>query len=146
MTKLFKWIFIKAWPVFSLIPIIAIHFLLLNTECFNNNYLCYNYAEVNEFVSLLMQLTGGLLILISINSNIGLFKNNTLLGLISGWYKQRPWKKQECKNINGSASIVLPPIEISGRGYVVPTTLEEKIELLETKISWLNDDVKRNKK
>ena len=146
MIKLLNWVFIKAWPVFSLIPIILIHFLLLNTECINNEYLCYNHSEINELVSLLMQLTGGLLILISIDSNIGLFKNNTLLGLNSGWYKQRSWKKPEFKSVSATGSIMLPPIQVSGRGHIVPTTLEEKVELLETKINWLNDDINKNKK
>lgn len=146
MIKLLKWIFIKAWPVVSLISIIAIHFLLLNMECISKDYLCYNNSEINKLVSLLMQLSGGLLILISIDSNIGLFKNSSLLDGIFDWYEQRPWKKHEFKNASASVSITIPPIEFSGRGHIVPTTLEAKVELLETKINWLNEDINKNKK
>ena len=42
-----------------------------------------------------MQLSGGLLILISIDSNIELFKGNSLVGMVKSWYAKRPWKKQE---------------------------------------------------
>ncbi len=146
MIKLLKWIFIKAWPIVALIPIIAIHFLLLNMECFSKEYLCYNNSEINKLVSLLMQLSGGLLILISIDSNIGLFKNSSLLGGIFDWYEQRPWRKHESKNASASVSLTLPPLEFSARGHIVPTTLEAKVELLETKISWLNEDINKNKK
>lgn len=94
-----------------------------------------------------MQLSGGLLILISIDSNIELFKGNSLVGMVKSWYAKRPWKKQEKpKVIEASLSVTLPGLQANARGYQEPTTIEGKIELLQTKIDWINEDIKKNQK
>lgn len=147
MVNFLKWIFIKAWPVFMFIPILAIHLLLMFSPCFNSDVLCYDNSQINKFISFLMQLSGGLLILISIDSNIELFKNNSLVGMIKSWYEIRPWKKQENpKGVEGNISLTILEPQFNVRGYQQQSTIEGKLELLQTKIDWLNEDVKKNQK
>jgi hypothetical protein len=115
--------------------------------CIDNDFLCYDNSQVNKLISFLMQLSGGLLILISIDSNIELFKSNSLVGMAKSWYEKRPWKKsEEPKNVEASISITLPSIQLNARGHQVPTTTEGKLELLQTKIDWINEDIKKNQK
>lgn len=143
--KLFKWMLFKPWPITIFLPILIVHLLLVFTPCLSNEYLCYGNSKINQLVALCMQLLGGLLILISIDSNIGLFKNKNIFGLVSEWYQQRPWKRQERKNVEVSINVTLPAFQVNARGHKVPETLEEKVELLEKKIEWLNQDFKENK-
>jgi hypothetical protein len=147
MVNFLKWIFVKAWPIFAFIPILFIHLLFMYAPCIDNDFLRYDNSQVNKLISFLMQLSGGLLILISIDSNIELFKSNSLVGMAKSWYEKRPWKKpEEPKNVEASISITLPPIQFNARGYQVPTTTEGKLELLQTKIDWINEDIKKNQK
>ena len=147
MVNFLKWIFIKAWPVFAFIPILSIHFLFMYTPCINSDFLCYDNAQINKSISFLMQLSGGLLILISIDSNIELFKSNSLVGMVRSWYEKRPWEKpEEPKSVEASISITLPAVQVNARGYQVPTTTEGKLELLQKKIDWINEDIKKNQK
>jgi hypothetical protein len=147
MVNFFKWIFIQAWPVFAFIPILSIHLLLACTPCLNNDFLCFNNVEINKTISFIMQLSGGLLILISIDSNIELFKSNSLVGMVKSWYGKRPWKKLEKpKGVEASISITLPAMQCNARGYQEPTTIEGKLDLLQTRIDWINEDIKNNQK
>ena len=117
------------------------------SPCFNIDFLCYDNSQINKTIAFIMQLSGGLLILVSIDSNIELFKNNSLLGMVKSWYKKRPWKKQEKpKGVEGSLSITLPGLQVNARGYQQPNTIEGKLELLQTKIDWINEDIKKNQK
>jgi hypothetical protein len=145
MVNFFIWVFIKAWPVFSFVLILLIHILFMYLPCLNSEFFCYDNSQINKVIAFSMQLFGGLLILFSIDSNIELFKNNSLLGMVKSWYGQRPWKALEApRGVEGSVSITLPPIEFSGRGHAGPTTLEGKLDLLEKKIDWINEDIKKN--
>lgn len=147
MVNFLKWIFIKAWPVFAFIPILFIHLLLMFSPCFSSEFLCYDNSHINKSIAFVMQLSGGLLILISIDSKIELFKNNSLIGMVKSWYEKRPWKKQEKpKGAESSISITMPSLQVNARGYQEPNTLEGKLELLQTKIDWINEDIKKNKK
>lgn len=108
--------------------------------------MCYGNPEINEIIALTMQLTGALLIIISIDSNIGLLKNNTLWGLVTTWYRQRPWLKTEKKSVEASINVTVSGMEANARGHKTPETLEEKIEVMEKKLEWLNEDFTKNKK
>ena len=50
------------------------------------------------------------------------------------------------KVIEASLSVTLPGLQANARGYQEPTTIEGKIELLQTKIDWINEDIKKNQK
>jgi len=147
MVNFFKWIFVQAWPVFAFIPILLLHLLLAYTPCFNNDFLCFVNPEINKAISFVMQLSGGLLILISIDSNIELFKSNSLIGMVKLWYGKRPWKKpEEPKSVEASISITLPAMQCNTRGYQEPTTTDEKLDLLQKRIDWINEDIEKNQK
>ena len=141
MERLIKWFF-RAWPVLWLIPLATGHYLLINLPCFSSSFLCVNNAEVNKLISLILQILGGILILHSIDSNISLFKNKTIFSLIIGWFKAFPFIKREPIRIQagvGEIKYEAHPAKIRlGRSS---ETLEEKIENLEQKISWLKEDL-----
>jgi len=92
--------------------------------------------------ALILQVLGGCLVLHSIDSNIGLFRNENLKTLTLAWFKSFPFIKRK--------PIVIRPIIAESRTEAYPVkirlekktdTLEEKIEALEERLNWLKEDL-----
>src|SRR3569623_26407 len=73
-----EWL-IRAWPVLALFPVFAIHLLALRQ-------FPEQASLVHKVAGMLLQLTGGLLILYSINDNLGLFRQKSLCTIIRDWF------------------------------------------------------------
>jgi hypothetical protein len=78
---------------------------------------------------------GGLLILYSINDNLGLFRRQSLLAATIGWFKSFPMRgKNITIQLSGVAAATLAgSASVSARKS--PTTLEERIEYLESTLA-----------
>ncbi|AEP29104.1 hypothetical protein [Brumicola nitratireducens] len=154
MIRLLKWIS-RAWPVLGILPLFLVHYLFLVLPCidsiFGVNIICIANNEINKVFALILQVLGGFLVLHSIDSNIGLFRNKNLKSLTLAWFKSFPFIKRK--------PLVIRPITAECRSEVHPIkiklgrkadTLEEKIEALEEKLNWLKedfqDDIKHLKK
>jgi len=125
----------QAWPFFLLLPLILAHYLLLTLPCLSNEFLCYSNASINKSISFILQLLGGLLIVYSIDSNMGLFKNRSLISLGLAWVKRFPGRKPkhiQLKTVVCEQRTEVSPVSITT--YKTPKTLEEKIDDLYKKL------------
>lgn len=120
--KLIRWL-ARAWPFVMLILIASIHYNIINFIPHKN------IEMVNKAISAVTQIFGGIIVLISINSNLGLFQSNNLLTLLKNWLKSFPYFKNH-QVITCSVNMNAPASSNSGEGHVeqLCNTLEEKVE------------------
>ena len=85
----------RAWPVLAFVPVGLVHGFAI--EAFRPNT-----VVVNRIVGVILQIVGGLIVLYSVNDNLGLFKSQSLCSTIADWFKAFP--------------IVREPIALSGSG------------------------------
>ena len=145
MIRLVKWIS-RAWSVLGILPLFLVHYLFLVLPCidsiFGISIGCITNEEINKVFALVLQVLGGFLVLHSIDSNIGLFRNKSLKSLILAWFKSFPFIKRKpilVKPITAECRTEAPPAKI--RLGKKADTLEEKIEALEERLNWLKEDL-----
>lgn len=121
-----KWI-LRPWPVLTsvLIVILVPKFIIL----FENNL-----ENVKNYVGLGFQIIGSLLVVISINKDIGTFKNENIILIIKNWFMAFPLKKKRKKIIQGSLNITLDGATLNARGKTGYASVEEHLEELEKRI------------
>lgn len=133
LKRLLFWL-MRAWPV--LVPA-----LLLLVHWHIRPYLGSDLTDFNKAISLALQILGGLLVIYSIDSDIGVVNNTSLKSVFIDYLKRCPLISKPVTL--GGVSSTLPAFFESGkmRTYSTPKTLEEKFELLEKKICWLREDM-----
>jgi len=128
---------LRAWPVLALLPAFVAHWLALGA-------FPASAAMVNKIVGMTLQLVGGLVILYSINDNLGLFRKQSLLVTVVQWFRSFPLVRKSvtiqlsgvaAAGITGSASITTS---------VAPKTLEERVSRLEEILKLLRQEVAAN--
>ena len=72
--RLTPWL-VRAWPVFALVPVAACHAFALRAAPADPVF-------VNKLVGMSLQVIGGLLVLYSVNDNLGLFRSQSLKSTI----------------------------------------------------------------
>ena len=115
----------RAWPFWALIPAIALHWVALTV-------FPASPQAVNKVAGMVLQVSGGLLILYSVNDNLGLFRRQSLLTTAIAWFKAFPLKgKSIIIQVSGvSAAASVGSASVSTRR--APTTLEERVTYLES--------------
>lgn len=138
LLRLLRW-FWRAWPLLVICFISYGHFELVN-------YFPENAQYLHKVASLVAQLTGGLLILYSIDSNIGIINKKSLLSMMTNYFKEFPVIKR-------SVVIELRGLEIKlsgGTGKVIigrnPQTIDEKIRYLQEQIDQIKLDFEQESK
>ena len=134
---------LKAWPILASAIIGYLHYYVVS----NYNV---DVPEVNKTSSLILQITGGLLIVYSIDSNIGIVSNKSIVGLAWRWLISIPIFSKSVVINAGTAELKMQGVSVKARGGFVSTdTIEGKIENLQQQINWikedLNDEVKNIK-
>lgn len=81
-----KWLW-RAWPILMLVAIGLIHYSLCLTFDMHINI-------INKIVSASMQVIGGLIVLYSIDANIGMFKHHGLASIVWNWFSSFPLFKR----------------------------------------------------
>jgi len=128
---------LRAWPVLALIPAFVAHWLALGQYS-------ASAAMINKIVGMALQLVGGLVILYSINENLGLFRKQSLLVTVVHWFRSFPLVRKSVTiqlsgvtsaGMTGSASITTS---------VSPKTLEERVSRLEETLKSLRQEVAAN--
>lgn len=118
-----SWLF-RAWPAFSLLPLFALHYLALS-------HFSGQTLMVNKITGSALQIVGGFLILVSIDQNLGLFHNESVISAISAWFKSFPLKRSVILGTaTGSVSASSSATGLSTVA-IAPTTLEGRISALE---------------
>lgn len=130
--RLFIWLW-RAWPIFALLGILLVHLAFIHI-------FSWNAAGTNKTIALISQLTGGLLVLYSINSNIGIIKGQSVFGMFINYLREFPLIHRtivlEAQGIASLARVGKPSLTVSRN----PKTLEEQLDYLQQQIS----DVRRD--
>ena len=132
--RLIIWIW-RSWPIIVPVLFIIIHIYIIK-------WFPANVSEINKTISLFAQIIGGLSILYSIDSNIGIIKKLNLFNLISNYLNEFPlFIKNVTLDIQGSGHAVMSSNAdlTTGRN---PQTIEEKINYLQEQITNLQRDLK----
>jgi len=134
--KLIKWI-LRGWPVLIMVLILSLHLYLIN--CFN-----INVKSLNKIVSLIAQIIGGVLVIYSIDSNIGIIKGKNLKEELITYLKEFPLFKKSV--------VISEQVTISSKSFanikanVVrnPKTIDEKIDYLQEQIEKIKKELNQN--
>lgn len=136
--RLIKWLW-RAWPIVVLAPLIGAHLLLLSL-------FPQSAVLINKSIALITQLIGGLLILYSIDSNIGIIKQKSLFLLFANYFKEFPL-------VNRSTTIELQGASMAITGGKAklsvgrnPQNIEEKIRYLQEQINEMKQEFEQETK
>lgn len=136
LAALLIWI-LRAWPVLVLVPIASAH------ACAHHLFPA-DAVIVNKITGTVLQVVGGLIVLYSVNSNLGLFRGQHIGSVIIGWFKSFPFFRKPVM-VSGSASA---SIALSGSARIsvgrATTTIEEKIAELERQLTEFRQNVKED--
>jgi len=129
---LVKWLS-RAWPVWAMCAVLAAHLLLV--RAFPSSA-----TEINASAALISQLVGGLLVLHSLNSAIGLVKKGSLFSLFLQYLKEFPlFRRPQVAYMQGISSA-----SMSGTAEASvtrkPKTIEEQIAYLQEQLGDLRRD------
>ena len=133
-----KWLS-RAWPV--LVPaILAVFHVTVSINC------ATGLSEANKIISLSLQIVGGILVLYSIDSNIGVVDNKSLYTMLRSWLESFPLIKKSCviHAEPGSMKLTGHPatIRVGGPGKCT----EEHLKYLQQQIEWLKEDLSKEVK
>ncbi|MFC1685196.1 hypothetical protein ACFL0R_06985 [Pseudomonadota bacterium] len=136
--KLLKWIF-RAWPALALLAIAGIHLFVVS-------YCPVDIVSINKTVSLFSQLIGGLLILYSIDSNIGIIKNKNLFSLFAEYLREFPLIKRNV--IVSGACVAAGSASMTANASVskTPQSVEEHLQYLQEQINDLKNKLNEESK
>ena len=118
----------RAWPFWALLPAFAMHWLALSK-------FPASPQMVHKIAGMLLQASGGLLILYSINDNLGLFRRQSLSAAVVGWFKSFPRKGRNVTIQLGGVSAAAMAGTASVSTRRAPSTLEERVEYLEATLA-----------
>lgn len=130
---LLTWVW-RAWPILVLAILGAMHAYALSRFPANG-------TMVNKLTGTIMQIVGGVIVLHSVDTNLGLFRDKTLVTSVLAWFR-------ECPIIARSITIQLSGAAVctasgTASAYVtrVPTTIEERIAEVERRVDELRSEM-----
>lgn len=85
----------------------------------------------NKIVGATMQIVGGLIVIYSVDSNLGLFRQQTILGGILAWLRECPLRPRRAVSVTINASTGCATMSGSAAVIRHPTTIDERIAELE---------------
>jgi len=143
--KILKWIW-RGWPVVIWALIIFLHQVSSNSYCIEA-FPCWSNQQVDKTLSFSLNLIGGLLVLYSIDSNLGLFRQGGIFSLFMKWLKSFPMVKGKPivirpSSINSTSSVGNPRIQLNK----TPETIEEMYKFTTEQIAFLKSDIKEQRK
>lgn len=124
--RLMPWLF-RAWPVLALAPVGAIHAIAL--RAFPSDP-----VAIYKLVGMGLQVIGGLLVLYSINDNLGLFRSQSLSSTIIGWLKSFPYVRKPISLSSSASASASLSATISATVDRASNTLEERAAEIERKL------------
>ncbi|ANX02854.1 hypothetical protein [Immundisolibacter cernigliae] len=116
--------FLRAWPVIALAPVAAAHAIALA-------HFDTNHVLVNKLVGMSLQVLGGILILYSLDQNLGIFRERSLVATLLQWLREFPLRRET----RTFAFVGTGGASAGGTASVTarrnPTSLEERVAQLE---------------
>lgn len=124
----------RAWPVFVMAALAYAHWGAFT--CFPNETVL-----VNKITGIVMQIAGGLIVLYSVDSNLGLFRNQSLVATVLSWFRECPiFVRSITLSGSGIASCSLTA-SMSATVIRPATTIEERLAALEGQFEELRSEV-----
>ena len=124
---LIPWL-MRAWPILALAPVAVFHFIA-------HQVYPADPVFANKLVSASLQFAGGILVLWSVNDNLGLFRSQSLKSAFIGWFKDYPRVREPilaysstCDGADATSASVSTVAQI-------PNTLEERVAEIESKLA-----------
>tara|TARA_R110002012_G_C11407190_1_gene586524 strand:+ start:65 stop:673 length:609 start_codon:yes stop_codon:yes gene_type:complete len=140
-----KWIF-RAWPFLVTALIIITHQYTSTLPCYFQ-WLCFSNQVIDKYLSFALNISGGLLVIYSIDSNLGLFKKGNLYTLFAKWVKSFPLVKGEPLSIvaePGKYTVTAHPARIELTKP--PESIEELYRYTQEQVSLLRKDLKNERR
>ena len=114
----------RAWPFLAMALLIGAHFQALA-------YFVDDSVFVNKLTGTVMQVVGGLVVLHSVDSNLGLFRNYSIFSAVLTWFRECPvFLRSTTVSASFSASTT-SSASATARLTCAPTTVEERLAELE---------------
>lgn len=124
--RLTSWL-MRAWPVLALAPVAACHAIALRAVPADPVF-------INKLVGMSLQVIGGLLVLYSVNDNLGLFRSQSLRSAIVRWFKDFPRVLKPIfahANLHESADATSASVSTV---TPIPNTIQERVAEIERKL------------
>lgn len=126
---------LRAWPALALLPFFALHACAL-----------VQFSEktmiVNKLAGMSLQVLGGLLILYSVNENLGLFRKQSLSSAFMTWLREFPVSRKSVVVAATGSAIASSGGTASVSTVRAPSTLEERVANLESMLSEVRSQVR----
>jgi hypothetical protein len=131
-SRLLKWI-LRAWPVLLFALVVTVHvFIVMNITGPKD------VANANKIAGTILQVLGGLIILISINSNLGLFRRQNLFTTFKVWVSEFPRLRTHHVIHVATGNLVANGATVGLSAYIAGGSLEERIASLERRVDETN--------
>ena len=124
---LIPWL-MRSWPILALVPVAIFHFI-------SHQVYPADPVFANKLVSASLQFAGGILVLWSVNDNLGLFRSQSLKSAFIGWLKDFPRAREPifaysstCEGADVTSASVSTVIEI-------PNTMEGRVAEIDRKLA-----------
>ena len=122
MKRLVAWLW-RAWPILLVAAIIGLHLLVLKWSPLERRL-------INKLAGTAMQIAGGLIVLQSIDGNLGIFKKQNLLAVVIGWFREFPF-------IHRGVTIELSGVASASAFGRATLTVKRTVSTLEEKVAEL---------
>ena len=132
---LLPWL-LRAWPVLALVPLGLAHALA-------HRYFAAEAVTVNKVAGMSLQVLGGLLVLYSVNDNLGLFRAQSLTTTVIAWFKAFPFVRKPISLSASGSAVATATASMSATVTRAAATLEERIAELERKFRELQGQLQR---
>lgn len=129
-----KWVW-RMWPVLVPVSIGGLHILAANHSP------TIDWGPINKLLYLLLQLAGGFVVLITLDSSLGLINKTSIPSIFISYLKSFPLIKREHKLtvdfIDSKTDVLSAKVRLSGS----KDTVEEKIAHLQKQIECVKEDL-----
>ena len=127
LSQLVKWI-MRAWPFLALVVVALCHYALRRVLAVDDNH-------IDKAIGAVLQVVGGLIVLYTVNENIGTFRGQTLYSMAIGWLKEFPLIRRSF-TLHAQAVMSTAMMSSSVTAHVKRkfNSVEERIEELQRQI------------
>ena len=126
--------FWRAWPVLVMAALAYAHWRAL--ACFPGEIVL-----VNKLTGTAMQVVGGLIVLYSVDSNLGLFRNQSLINTVIAWFRECPVFVRSITLSASATASCSASASMSATVIRAATTIEERLAALEGRFEELRSEV-----
>ncbi len=126
---------LRAWPVWALLPVFIAH-------SFAIHQFTAHPATVHKLIGMSLQVLGGLLILFSVNENLGVFRKQSLGSVIVSWFREFPIVRTHILGAGNTSQAS----SSSGSGLTIgrerPATIDGRVAELELQLQEVREEMR----